>query len=143
MTIKMKLSKLSQEQDINPAGLEGYTAIVPVNTPFGRRDARISVIHFNEHAFVFIGEAKDEKTPQKYDKEFLAIANSFHPLEPQEQSLAKPLTLHLYRVQQGDNVEKIATKSSLTNHATEQLRLLNGIYPRGEPVAGQEFKVVQ
>jgi len=143
MTIQLKLSNLREEEEIKPSGLEGYTALVPVKTSFGRRDARISVIHFNEHAFVFVGVAKDEKNQQQYDKDFLAMAKSFHPLAAQEESLAKPLTIHLYRVQQGDNVEKIATRSSLSKHVTDQLRLLNGIYPQGEPVAGQEFKVVQ
>lgn len=143
MTIKLKLSRLSQEQELNPAGLKGYSALVPIKTPYGGRDARISVIHFNEHAFVFIGAAKDDKAPEKYDKEFLAVAQSFHPLTASEQTLAKPLKIHLYQVQQGDNVEKIAKRSRLPSHATEQLRLLNGLYPLGEPHDGQDFKLVR
>ena len=143
MTIKMKLSNLSQEQELIPAGLEGYSALVPIKTPYGGRDARISVIHFNEHAFVFIGAAQDKKTPEKYDEQFLAVAQSFHPLTDRESALAKPLKIHLYQVQQGDNVEKIAKRSNLPGHVTEQLRLLNGLYPHGEPLAGQEFKIVR
>jgi len=143
MTIQLKLSGLKQEEDLNPAGLEGYTAVSDVKTPFGKRDTRFSVVYLNDRAFVFIGAAEDKNTPEKYDQEFLATVKSFHPLAEKELSLAKALSIHLYHIQQGDNVEKIAKRSPLSSHATEQLRLLNGIYPDGEPVVGQRFKIVQ
>ena len=143
MTQRLKLSKLKQDEELNPAGLEGHTAVAQVNTSFGRRDTRFSVIYHNNRAYVFIGVAKDPKLPAKYDQEFLATTNSFHPLEAQEMPLAKALSIHLYPVQKDDNVEKIAGRSIIANHAQEQLRLLNGIYPDGEPVVGQRFKIVQ
>jgi len=143
LTIQLDLSGLEQEEELNPAGLEGYTAVTQVTTPFGRRDTRFSVIYFNDRAFVFIGAAKDKGTPEKYDQEYLATAKSFHPLESKELSLAKARSIHLFHIQQGDNVEKIAKRSTLSSHATEQLRLLNAIYPVGEPVVGQLFKTVQ
>ena len=143
MTIKLKLSGLEQEEELSPAGLEGYTAVTRANTPFGKRDTRISVIFFEGHAFIFLGAAKDAKTPDKYDREFLAAAKSFHPLEAKELPLATALRIHLYRIQKGDNVKEIASRSVLPGHAEEQLRLLNGIYPDGKVITGQRFKIVQ
>lgn len=143
MTIKLKLSGLKQEEELSPSGLEGYTAVTRASTPFGRRDIRISVIFFEGHAFIFLGAAKDAKTAGKYDQEFLTAAKSFHPLEAKELPLAKALRIHLFRVQQGDNVEKIAEKSELSGHAVEQLRLLNAIYPDGKVIVGERFKTVQ
>lgn len=143
MTIELKLDDLKDEEELRPAGLEGYTAVSQLTTSFGKRDARISVIFFNGHAFVFMAAAKDKKMPEKYERDFLAAAESFHTLDSKELSLAKAPSIHLYHVQQKDNVDKISSRSTLPNHAVEQLRLLNGIYPHGEPVAGQRFKIVQ
>jgi len=143
MTVKLKLSKLKQEEELNPAGLEGYTAVAKVNTPFGKRDTRFSVIYLNSSAFVFMGTAKDARAFEQYDQEFLATAKSFHPLESKELPLARAKSIRLYKIQQGDNVDKFAKRSALSNHPVEQLRLLNAIYPAGEPVAGQWFKIVQ
>lgn len=143
MTIKMKLTRLQQEEEMYPAGLEGYTAVSSVRTTYGRRDTRFSVIFFNEHAFVFIGATKDKDGLDRYNREFLTTAKSFHPLGANEAKFAKALRIHLKRIQPGDNAEKIATESALRSHQLEQLRLLNGIYPDGQPQVGQRFKIVQ
>ena len=43
----------------------------------------------------------------------------------------------------GDTYEKLAQQSSLTRHAVETLRLINGHHPNGEPRAGDYVKIIQ
>ena len=143
MAKRLKIGQLTQGEPLKMNGLEGYTAVATVNTPFGRRPTRFSVVYFKDQAFIFVGSAKDENAPQRYDGEFLQTARSLHGLTAQEQSLAKALRIKITQASTTTRYADLARTSSIQHHAEEQLRLLNGDYPRGEPAAGEQIKVVE
>jgi predicted Zn-dependent protease len=124
-------------------GQEGYTGLLKLNTPFGRRQSRVTVLFRDKQAFVLAGAAKDSKQRARFDKAFLAAARSVHRLSDKEKALAKPLALELVTAGPKTTYETLAKESRLPDHAEARLRLLNHDYPKGEPKPGELLKIVQ
>lgn len=143
MSKRLKLGQLSQGESLNINGLEGYTAVAPVNTPFGRRPTRFSVVYFKNQAFIFIGSAKDENAPHRFDSSFLETVRSLHALTDAELPLTKALRIKIIKASANTRYADLARTSSIQHHALEQLRLLNSDYPNGEPTAGKQIKIVE
>ena len=77
------------------------------------------------------------------DQEVLSVAKSVRRLKPNEIELAEGRTISLVRAKQGDTIAKLAQRSKLDSYAEDQLRLINNLYPDGEPTAGQWIKLIQ
>ncbi len=143
MRTRLKLDSLKSEGKLNPDGLEGYSAVAPIKTSFGTRDSRFNVIYLNDSAFILAGVVKEESQIPAYDKAFLASAKSFHRITNKERELAKPLRLHMIKVEPGMTIAKLARQTPFTDHAEQRLRLLNGLFPTGEVKPGQIIKMVR
>ena len=143
MQTRLGLKKLKAEGKLNPDGLNGHSAVAPIKTSFGTRDARFNVIYLGDKAFILAGVVKDQSQIPAYDKEFLTSAKSFHRITSKEREIAKPLRLHMIKAKPGMTIAKLAKQSPYTDHAEERLRLLNGIFPTGEIKPGQMVKVVR
>ncbi len=139
---RLKITDLRNGEAISDNGMSGYTGITDGKSPFGTRPIRITVLYYNTNAYVFFGAAKDADRAYAYDRDFLAAARSFHPITAQERSLAHELKIHLQRAGVGTRFEDLARNSPISDHPLEQLRLINGLYPNGEPVPGSWVKVV-
>jgi predicted Zn-dependent protease len=66
---------------------------------------------------------------------------SFDPIT--ERKLAIPRTLQTIIAKPGTSFSELARASALDKYAEAQLRLINALYPEGEPAPGQKLKVVQ
>jgi predicted Zn-dependent protease len=143
MRVTMKLTDLRNGEDIRYGNIIGHTALTPANTPFGKRLLRVTVLYYNNRAYIFLGAAKDERNPYGYDRAFLDTAASLHPLTAAEREQAKAKHIEIIRAQPGDRFEVLARNSPITSHPVEQLRLLNGLYPNGQPAPGQYLKIVR
>ncbi len=143
LTKRLELKDLRNGEDISGSGLVGYTAIADIRTGYGRRLARYVVLYHENRALIFMGVAKNARDPFRYDKEFLSTARSFHTLTPAERELARAKRLHLIRATTATRFRNLARQSPISDHPEEQLRLLNGLYPDGEPIAGRQIKVVR
>ncbi len=139
---RLKLSKLEHGESFTHQDMPGYTAIASTRSPFGVRPVRFTVLYFNNKAYIFAGAAKDERNPYAYDADFIEAARSFRALTEQEQPLAKALKLRVSRAKPGVSFARLARESGLPHHAEEQLRLLNQLYPDGEPQPGSLIKTV-
>ena len=126
-------------EEISPAGLPGYSAPLKIQG----RPGRVSVIFHRKQAYILASAALDGADAAAVDAAMRQAALSFHPLREDEKPLAEPLRLRLYTAKAGDSFAGLARASRLTGDAQAQLRLLNGAYPSGEPVAGQVLKLVQ
>lgn len=143
MQTRLGLKKLVAEGRISPDGLEGYSAVSPIKTSFGMRDARFNVIYLDDKAFILAGVVKEKSQIPQYDPVFIGTAKSFHRITTQEREIAKPLRIHVIKVEPGMSIGQLARQTPFTNHAEERLRLLNGLFPRGEIKAGQMVKIVK
>lgn len=126
-------------EDISPAGLPGYSAPLKIQG----RPGRVSVIFHRNQAYILASIALDGADSQAVGEAMRQTALSFHPLREDEKPLAEPLRLQLYTAKPGDSYAELGRTSRLTGDAEAQLRLLNGAYPSGEPVAGQVIKRVK
>jgi predicted Zn-dependent protease len=50
--------------------------------------------------------------------------------------------LQIVRAEEGTTMEALAAESPITNYALDKLRVINGLYPDGQPVPGQLIKVI-
>ena len=72
-----------------------------------------------------------------------ATITSFHAMSETERNSARPLTLRVINAPPGATFAELARSSPLGKNAVSYLRLLNGLYPQGEPAAGQALKIVE
>ena len=142
MIERLGLNNLSNDSAINIHGNEAHTGTTTINTSFGQRLARLTVIYFNNRAFILAGITKDPQAITRYDTVFLDSMKSFHAMTPNERILAQPLRLKITEVED-TSFAALAKQSPLKQYAVEQLRLLNALYPDGEPEPGSLIKIVE
>ena len=129
-------SALSASTPLDQAGLKGYTAIAGS----GASARRVAVIDYNNLSYLFDGKAQDFAAN---DPALLAMIESFRPMHPAErQGSGSGLYVHYIQVPQGATMASLATGSRIRD-AEAQLRLLNGLYPRGEPRTGDWIKLIR
>ncbi len=142
MIDRLKLEPIAG-QALYAGDLPAYTALAWLDTPFGRRLTRVTVVYFRDKAYIFAGAQKADGEDRKYRTEFLNTALSLRALKPEEQSLARARRMALVRAETNTRYRDLAARSALTSYAEAQLRLINGDYPTGEPVPGRLMKIVE
>ena len=126
---------LSGGKALEQAGLTGYTAVASQ----GGSDRRLAVIDYNNLSYLFEGRANDFAAA---DAQLLAIIESFRPLHPRERSAGTAHYIHYIQVPRGATMASLASSVRLPD-AEARLRLLNGLYPRGEPRTGDWIKIIR
>ncbi|CAD5105750.1 M48 family metalloprotease [Zestomonas carbonaria] len=130
--------RLAMPEALNQAGLQGYTGVIP-----GRPAKRVAVIFKDKNAFLFVAAVKNGASLESEDERFLQTIKSFRPLKTEERKLAQPIRLHLVRAKAGQSLADLAKGSPLPGDAEATLRLLNHLYPTGEPQPGDWLKVLR
>ena len=115
-------------------GLAGSTALASS----GGQSVRLAVID-HSYRFLFEGEAPDLGAA---DAGFRTIIDSFRPLTAKEKVTGTSHTLHYIQVPRGATFASLASSVKLPD-AENQLRLINGYYPSGEPRTGDWVKVIR
>lgn len=128
---------------LNLADFETYSAVAPVATSVGQRNARFVVLYDGDHAYLFTAISRGATDQRQFDDPLKNLVRSFHRLSVVEKQRATGLRLHLIKAGPGTRIETLARQSPLAKQAEAELRLLNGLYPSGEPQAGATLKVVR
>jgi len=105
--------------------------------------ARVAVVFLGKNAFLIGSQARNAAAMQRALPEINAAIASFRPLSDTERRLARPLALRVISAPAGAAFAGIARNSPLGKNAVSHLRLINGMYPNGEPAAGQPLKIVE
>jgi len=142
MIQRLGLKGLRNDKQLLINGLEAHTGIASINTGEGKRAARFTVIYFNNQAFILLGVTKDPKAMSHYDAAFMETARSFHRMTDNERSLATPLRLKIVKSNKASNFKTLATESPLEKYQEDQLRLLNGLYPKGKASSKSLLKII-
>ncbi len=142
MIQRLGLTKLRNDKALRINGLQAHTSIASTNIGNKQRDARITVIYFNNQAYILLGTTRDPGTMSYYDAAFMATANSFHRMTDEEHALANPLRLKIIKSTPEINFNSLVKQSPLENHPEEQLRLLNGLYPQGKASSKSLLKII-
>ncbi len=135
--------KISNGQDVQTANFQGYTGLTTLNTQSGKLPSRVAAIFYDKRIYQILVAGKNQNALNSHDGAALNTIKSLRKLNRSEVKLAKPKHIKLVRAKAGDTFASLAKKSDLSHHPAEQLRLLNGMYPDGEPKPGQLIKIVQ
>jgi predicted Zn-dependent protease len=137
------VKKPQRGESLNLKGFDTYAALTPLKTGFGQRNARFIVLFDKNHAYLFTGVSRSADNQKLFDGQFKDIARSFHRLSAGEKKLATGLKVHLTKATASTRFAELAAQSPIREYADAELRLLNALYPKGEPSAGQTLKVVR
>ncbi len=140
---RLHLAASHPVETLSGTALAAATTRVRLDTPFGRRETRVSVVYHERRAFLFFGAAREAGALERLDEAFLASARSLRALAPAERPLAEGLRIHLHRARAGERFAELAAHSPLPAYPEKILRLLNGKFPAGEPEPGEWIKIVQ
>ena len=122
--------------------INGLQAAVTTTSLQGK-PTRVALVFLGKSAFLIGGQAKSAQAMQKVLPEINAAINSFRTISESERALARPLTLRIINAPKDARFADFAGKSPLGKNALSHLRLINGLYPNGEPAAGQPLKVIE
>ena len=104
---------------------------------------RVALVFLGKSAFLIGGQGKNAQALQRALPEINAAINSFHAISDAERKQAQPLTLRIINAPKEARFTALAVNSPLGKNAVSLLRLLNGLYPNGEPLTGQPLKVIE
>ncbi len=122
--------------DISPVnGLPAATLVT--------RDRFHAVIYLGDEAYLFAGAARSPELMSKHRETLRASVRSFHAMTDAERKLARPLVIKLITADAGTRFADLARVSPLGRNAEGHLRLINAMYPAGEPKPGQAIKVIE
>ena len=137
-----KILKLGAGSTLTPLVLGGLQAAVTETTLSGK-PTRVAVAFIGSSAYAIGLQARDAAAYGRHKAAMDAAMSSFHAMTAQERLLAKPLRLRVITAQAGQTFAALARTSPLGRFAENHLRVINGLYPSGEPVAGQSLKIVE
>ena len=129
-------------RDVTTTTINGLPAAITTTTMRGY-PTRAAVIFLGKNAYLIGGQAKTDASMQQALPEINATIASFHAMTDTERNSVRPLTLRVINAPKGATFAELARNSPLGKNAVSHLRLLNGLYPNGEPVAGQPLKIVE
>ncbi len=140
LAAQLEASKLVQSKPLQQEGLEGYSAVAPATG--GKNSRRLAVIYKGSVAYLFEGEVENESDFTIKDAYFNAQIESFRAMQKHEAPSRDAKQIEYIQAQPGLTYAQLARQTKISD-AENQLRLLNGQYPRGEPRAGDWIKVVR
>ena len=120
---------LSDQRELEQFGLSSSTAIASA----GGNSNRLAVL---DHRYRFLFEGTGA------DADALTVIESFRPLVAKEKAKGPSRTLHYVQVPRGATLESLSSGARIPD-AEDQLRLINGYYPVGEPRIGDWIKTIR
>lgn len=127
--------ELGDGRELEQAGLTGYTAIAST----GGASRRLAVLDYKGLNYLFEGAAGDFAGR---DPELVKMIESFRPMVDRERRTGTPMYVHYIQVPRGATFASLASSLRIPD-AENQLRLLNGYYPRGEPRTGDWIRTIR
>lgn len=137
-----KILKLGSGSAVTPQNLGGLQAAV-TDTTLSGKPTRVAVVFLGTSAYAIGLQAKDAAAYARHKAAMETAMNSFHTMTAQERKQAQPLRIKIITAHAGQTFAALARNSSLGKFAENHLRVINSLYPSGEPVAGQSLKIVE
>jgi predicted Zn-dependent protease len=137
--------RLARTETLEINGLKAWTGVVRGDpSPFGQAtNVRYVVIYYANLMWVFKGASRSGMEAPSGDPFFVSTANTFRRMRGNEFALAEPYRLRVVQAKDGTTMETLAAESSIQKYPLQQLRLINKLYPDGEPQPGDYVKTVQ
>lgn len=124
--------------EVTPLEINGLAAALT------RARGQVAAAIFHEsRAYLIVGTLPQLAAIETDDTALVDSVKSFRPMTETERAAVKPLRLRLVVADAETRIAELARRSPLGRHAERHLRLMNGLYPAGEPVPGQPLKIVE
>lgn len=136
---------IREGREITIAGMPAFLGIADkADSMFGPRPTRFAVIFDNRRGIVYVlrGAGKHDLRKISRDGEYIASIFSFDRMSREDLQRAKLPTIQIVRAEKDTTMEELAEESPITNYALDRLRVMNGLYPNGQPEEGQLIKIV-
>ena len=130
----LALGDVNEQEIFESQGLQGATGLATA----GGNQKRLGVVD-HRFRYLFEGEARDFNA---VDSAFKTIITSFRPLFPKEKKRGESHVLNYVQVPRGATFDSVSSGIRVPD-AENQLRLINGYYPSGEPRTGDWLKVLR
>ncbi|MFT4924208.1 MAG: putative Zn-dependent protease [Phenylobacterium sp.] len=137
---EMKIPLLKRSEDFKQYGMKGHTGLV-TSTP-GQPDTRVAVLFQGRRVYLITGEVSKAEKGIDYDELFMRSIRSFRPAAVKRR-MPKAKTIHYVKANEHTTFAGLAKQTRIGAYAEQQLRLINGYYPRGEPKPGDWIKIVK
>jgi len=135
-----KVLMLKRSEDFKQNGLIGHTGIIAGTA--GNNDQRVATIFQGGRAFTLITTVNKPDPKIDYDSLFLKSIHSFKPHRVQNTN-KKSKVIHYVKANDQTKFSLLAKQLKIGLYGEQQLRLINGQYPRGEPLPGQWIKIIK
>ena len=136
---EMNIPLLKRSEDFKQFGLKVHTGLV--SNP-GKPDKRVATFFQGRKVYLFTGTVEQPQAGIDYDAMFMKSIRTFQPARAQR-ALPKSKTIHYVKANEHTTFAQLAKQTRLGRYTEEQLRLINGYYPRGEPQPGEWIKIIK
>ncbi|XOV87685.1 MAG: M48 family metalloprotease [Pseudomonadota bacterium] len=136
---------IREGREMTIAGLPAYIGIADrAQSPFGVRPVRLAVVFDKRKrlAYILTGAGQYDLRNIASDRDFIATIFSFDRMSKEDFREARSPRIQIVRAESDTTMEALAAASPITNYALDKLRVMNGLYPSGQPVPGQLIKIV-
>lgn len=139
--LSSKFQSVGQIQNLPTSEDQAFSGIATVQDQRTgqQQNFRVSTVTRGSQAFVITGLGKTQLPNQS----FFNTTKSIRRLKASEVKLAEGRNIKMITARRGDTIASLAKSSNLDQYAEAQLRLINDLYPDGEPKPGQRIKVIE
>lgn len=137
-----KLVQIGFGAQVTPTTVNGLPAAT-VTTSLQGRPTRVVVVFLGKSAYAIGAQGRSADAFRQHQAAIDTALASFRPISDRERVLARPLTVRIITARAGMTFAELARTSPIGRFAEGHLRVINGMYPSGEPVAGQPLKIVE
>ena len=137
-----RILKLGNGSSVTPLTIGGFKAAVAEQTVSGK-PTRVAVVFHGKGAYAIALQANTDALYRQNLPAMEAAMQSFHAITDKERELAKPLRIRVITARAGLTFAELAKTSPLGRFAEGHLRVINSLYPAGEPAAGQTLKIIE
>ncbi|TLY98098.1 MAG: hypothetical protein E6K38_02380 [Gammaproteobacteria bacterium] len=143
---RLRGASVSHGDTLAVHGMEGYALITRSGSPLdgGEGPVRWAVLYRGTQAFV-IGAAS--RSSENYapldDGVFMSSIETMRDMKPAEYPLAEPYRIKIITADEKTKLEDYSKDVPVEKFKLEELRLMNALYPKGEPKPGDLVKVVE
>jgi predicted Zn-dependent protease len=137
---KLDAPKLFQSTALSQSGLQGHTGVSPAAE--GKNSRRLALIYHRGRAYLFEGTVQEQDNFTAEDANFMQMIESFRSMKKSEREGKKQQHIAWIQADETTTYARLARGMKIRD-AENQLRLMNGHYPSGEPRAGDWVKIVK
>ena len=137
---ELEITDLQKSESLNQYRLIGHTGLT---TSESGRPERVAAIYLGSRVFIFRGEIEQSTDVESIDQAMLDSIRTFRAIKNGETLIGSELKIRYVQATEFFDFSVVARSSRIADYPEETLRLLNGYYPRGNPVAGEWVKLVE